>query len=158
MDNQVSTLALVLIAAVGGIGALLGALFSTLGNVWLERGKRREAHNMWVREQQFTAYNGLMLATTHLYLAAGLHGDKDPRPQVLTDAHIEFQDASESALLITPEPTVQVLRELTRSFSSTSRAKTFDGMKAAELASQLRRLLRPMLVQYKYTPTATKPD
>ena len=57
MDNQLSTGALAVIAAAGGVGALLAGLVAAFVNWQTDNRRAEREHQTWLREQKYAAYS-----------------------------------------------------------------------------------------------------
>lgn len=77
MENQLSTTALVIIAASGGVGALVAGLVAAMVN-WLMETRRRE-HEKWVwrRDQKYETYSAFLGVATSLLSYGTLFRGKD---------------------------------------------------------------------------------
>lgn len=137
MDNQVSTEALIAIAAVGGLGALLGAVVSSLLNIYVEKRRDQREQQTWARDQKWEAYTALMQSLRLFKAYYKSSGYTAEQRQAATD----FGEAFERTVLIMDQSKKFNLDDLRQSYMDCLTAEPQDTKGVEQAQADIRQLL-----------------
>lgn len=110
MDNQLSTGALAVIAAAGGVGALLAGLVAAFVNWQSESRRAVREHQTWLREQKYAAYSEFAASARVLSLFKPEHvtrGNKESMESTLN----AYNQCYYSALLLLDDGNAQAFTD-----------------------------------------------
>lgn len=114
MSNQLSTGALVAVAAAGGFGALLAGLVAAFVNWRTESRRAAREHQTWLREQKYVAYSEFA-ATARIVGTLGKVVGADPEGTA-RDTLLTFNQRYYCALLLMSPDNLTAFEEAHQAF------------------------------------------
>ncbi|MCA1984802.1 hypothetical protein [Nocardioides nematodiphilus] len=141
--NQVSTVALIVIAAAGGLGAIISGLVAAWVSVRNERHQAQREHVNWIKEKKYAEYTKLVASMRYLdaIKSLGRGAQNDDVRHIL-----EYNASLNASYLLVDRSRYPRFSELISAFGSMNK-DDYDVAAAHEVLLGVRSLLREDLAE-----------